>query len=94
MKLSECVKPISYIKSHASEVIREVVENNGTVVITLNGEAKVVLQDIREYEKTQESLAMLKILAQSRKNLNKGKFKTARESFRGLREKIEESHKK
>ena len=94
MKLSECVKPISYIKSHASEVIREVVENNGTVVITLNGEAKVILQDIREYEKTQESLAMLKILAQSRKNLDKGKFKPARESFRGRREKTEKFHKK
>ena len=54
----------------------------------------MVLQDIREYEKTQESLAMLKILAQSRKNLEEGKFKPARESFLGLREKIEEFHKK
>ncbi len=94
MKLSESVKSISYIKSHASEVIREVVESHGTIVITLNGEAKVVLQDIREYEKTQESLAMLKILAQSRKNLEKGKFKPARESFSGVKEKIKEFHKK
>jgi len=94
MKLSESVKPISYIKSHASEVVREVVENRGTIVITLNGEAKVVLQDIREYENTQESLAMLKILAQSRKHLEEGKFKPARESFSGVREKIGEFHKK
>jgi prevent-host-death family protein len=94
MKLSESVKPISYIKSHASEVVREVVENHGTIVITLNGEAKVVLQDIREYEKTQESLALLKILAQSRKNLEEGKIKPAKESFRSLRSKIEEFNKK
>ena len=94
MKLSESVKPISYIKSHASEVVREVVENHGTIVITLNGEAKVVLQDIREYEKTQESLAMLKILAPRRKNLEEGKFKPARKSFRGVKEKIKEFHKK
>jgi endonuclease III-like uncharacterized protein len=59
MKLSESVKPISYIN-----------------------------------EKTQESLAMLKILAQSRKNLEEGKFKPVKESFRGLREKIEKIHKK
>ena len=94
MKLSESVKPISYIKSHASEVIRDVVENHGTMVITLNGEAKAVLQDIREYEKTQESMAMLKILAQSRKSLEEGKFKPAGESFIGVKEKIKEFHKK
>ncbi|MGD1076666.1 MAG: type II toxin-antitoxin system Phd/YefM family antitoxin, partial [Thermodesulfovibrionales bacterium] len=58
MKLSEAVKPISYIKSHASEVIREITEGHGSVVITLNGEAKAILQDIREYEKTEESLAL------------------------------------
>ena len=94
MKLSESVKPISYIKSHASEVVREVVESHGTIVITLNGEAKAVLQDIREYEKTQESLAMLKILAQSRNSLEEGKFKAARKSINGVREKIKEFHKK
>jgi prevent-host-death family protein len=88
VKLSEAVKPISYIKSHTSEVIREVVENQGTIVITLNGEAKAVLQDIREFEKTQESLALLKILAMSKKSLVKGKSRPAREAFHGLREKI------
>lgn len=68
MKLSEDVKPISYIKSHASEIIRELSEKNSTVVITLNGEAKAILQDIREYERIRESLAMLKILAQQEKS--------------------------
>ncbi len=88
MKLSDAVKPISYIKTHTSEVIREVVENQGTVVITLNGEAKVVLQDIREFEKTQETLALLKILAISKKSLEHGKSRPAREAFRDLRERI------
>ncbi len=94
MKLSEAVKPISYIKSHASEVIREVVENHGSIVITLNGEAKVVLQDIREFEKTQESLALLKILAQSRKNMEQGRVKPAKESFNDLKKKTREFHKR
>jgi prevent-host-death family protein len=87
MKLSESVKPISYFKSHASEVVREIIENHSSIVITLNGEAKVILQDIREFEKTQESLAMLKILAQSRKNLEEGKFRPAKEAFHELRKK-------
>ncbi len=87
MKLSETVKPISYIKAHASEVVREL-EERGAFIITLNGEAKAVLQDIREYEKTQESLAMLKILAQSRKSFEEGRVAPAKESFRRIREKI------
>jgi len=93
MKMSEKVKPISYFKSHASQVIRDIVENHGTVVITLNGEAKAILQDIREFEKTQESLALLKILAQSRKSLDEGKYRPMKETFNRLRDKVREFNK-
>jgi len=94
MKLSEAVKPISYIKSHASEVIREITEGHGPVVITLNGEAKVILQDIREYEKTQESLALLKILAQSRKSYEASKTKSLKDAFSDLKTKAGEYYNK
>ena len=47
MKFSESIKPISYLKTHASEVIRGISENKKTMVITHNGEAKVVLQDVK-----------------------------------------------
>ena len=59
MKLSEAVKPVSYFKAHASEVIRDVVTNGKTVVITQNGEARVVVQGVQEYEQMQESLVLL-----------------------------------
>ena len=88
MKLSENVKPISYLKTHASEVIREIGENHNTYVITLNGEARVVVQDIREYEKTQESLALLKILAQSQKSMAEGKMKPAKKAFGDIKKHI------
>ncbi len=94
MKLSESVKPISYIKSHASEVIRKLAEDHSSIIITLNGEAKAVLQDIREFEKTEESLALLKILAQSKKNLEDGRVRPARESFKTLKKKTKEFSKK
>lgn len=87
MKLSETVKPISYLKAHASEVIRDITEGHGAVVITLNGEAKAILQDIRDYEKTQESLALLKILAQSRKSHEAGKVKSLKEAIRDIKTK-------
>ncbi len=89
MKYSESIKPISYLKVHASEVIRDVSENQKTLVITHNGEAKVILQDVKLYEKTQESIALLKIIALSNKNLNKKKYKPLHRSFKDVRKRID-----
>ena len=91
MKYSQAIKPISYLKAHASELIRNISSNQETLIITQNGEAKAVVQDIRVYEQTQDSLALLKILAQSSINLDKGNFKTATKSFSDLKKRIKEN---
>jgi len=88
MKPSESIKTISYLKAHASEVIRDVVNNQKTLVITQNGEAKVVVQDLRVYEQLQESLTLLKMLAQSSKSLKAGKAKPISKAFDDLRKRI------
>jgi prevent-host-death family protein len=91
MKSSEAIKPISYLKAHASEIIRDVSDNHKTMIITQNGEAKVVLQDIKEYEKTEESLALLKILLLSSQSLEAGKVKPVNKSFKNIQQRIKES---
>jgi prevent-host-death family protein len=73
MKLSQAIKPISYFKSHAAEVIRELNEQHSTMIITQNGEAKAVIQDITEYERVQEALAVLKMVAEGQKDYEEGK---------------------
>jgi len=78
MKLSNQVKPISKLKAEAPDVIRSVAEGRTPVIITVNGEAKAVLQDIASYEEMQESLALLKILALSRKSIEAGKARPFR----------------
>ncbi|KAF0157190.1 MAG: prevent-host-death family protein [Ignavibacteria bacterium] len=88
MKFSEAVKPISYLKTHASEVVRDVAENRKTLIITHNGEAKVILQDVKVYEKTQESIALLKMLALSGREIKKGNYKTLEKSFENVRNHI------
>jgi PHD/YefM family antitoxin component YafN of YafNO toxin-antitoxin module len=93
MKLSKAVKPISYIKSHASEVIRDLESSGEAIVITLNGEARAVLQDIGQYEKTQESLALLKILALGKKAAEKGKFQPINEAFDAVRKILKEENR-
>ncbi|HEX9739595.1 MAG TPA: type II toxin-antitoxin system Phd/YefM family antitoxin [Ignavibacteriaceae bacterium] len=90
MKFSESIKPISYLKTHASEVIRDVSDNQKTMVITHNGEAKVVLQDVKVYEQTQEAIALLKILAISGKSFQKGNYKTLDKTFKEVRKRIDE----
>ena len=90
MKLSESVKPISYFKAHASEIVRQIAKRQQPMVITQNGEAKAILQDIVQYEQTQESLAMLKMLAQSRNSLRKGDHKPVADAFSNLKKKIRE----
>jgi prevent-host-death family protein len=88
MKLSTAVKPISYLKAHASELIRDITNTRQTLVVTQNGEAKVVVQDIRSYERMLETLALLKILTRSKQNIKRGKVKTLNATFTSLEKRI------
>ncbi|MBF0197549.1 MAG: type II toxin-antitoxin system Phd/YefM family antitoxin [Planctomycetes bacterium] len=88
MKLSTAVKPISYVKAHAAEVIRDVHDTNEVVIISQNGEVKAVIQSMSDYEKQQESMAMLKLIHQSRKNIQAGHKKEASQVFEEIRNRI------
>lgn len=85
MKPSESIKPISYLKAHLSEVINEIVASRNPVIVTQNGEPKVVVQDLQTYESIQDSLAMLKILALSAKDLEAGRYKPVKQAFSDVR---------
>jgi prevent-host-death family protein len=88
VNLSQSIKPISYFKAHAAEVIRELNEQHGTMIITQNGEAKAVIQDIAEYERVQEALAMLRMVAQGQSDYEKGKTIPADQVLKELADKI------
>jgi prevent-host-death family protein len=75
MRFSSQVKPISYLKANAAEVLHKLAEKREPLVITQNGEAKAVLQDVASYEETQETLALLKILALGNRDIEEGKVK-------------------
>ncbi|MFP4160325.1 MAG: type II toxin-antitoxin system Phd/YefM family antitoxin [Desulfosalsimonas sp.] len=89
MKLSERIKPISYLKAHAAEIVRTLGNGGEPLVITQNGEAKVVLQDIETYEQTQQTMALLKILALGMKQVEEGRVRPADEVIEDLRKKKE-----
>lgn len=79
------IKPISYLKANAAEVLQRLTERREPYLITQNGEAKAVMQDIASYENTQETLALLKILALGNQEINDGKVKPVAEVARRLR---------
>lgn len=86
MKLSRQIKPISYLKAHAAEIVRSLGEQGEPLVITQNGQAKVVIQDIESYEQTQETMALLKILALGAGQVEEGKVQRAADVIKGPRE--------
>jgi len=79
------VKPISYLKTNAAEVLTRIAEQREPLVITQNGEAKAVLQDVASYEETQETLALLKLLAMGNQDVAAGRVKPAGEAIARLR---------
>lgn len=74
MKLSEDIKPITYMKTNSAELVETAIRKSTPIVITQNGMAKVVIQDIRSFERDRDTLLMLKLLAQGieESNLDEG----------------------
>jgi len=85
MRYSSQVKPISYLKANAAEVLADLTARREPMVITQNGEAKAVLQDVASFEETQETLALLKILALGNQDVAAGKVKPLAEVVARLR---------
>jgi prevent-host-death family protein len=87
MRYSSQVKPISYLKANAAEVLTHLAEQREPMIITQNGEAKAVLQDIASFEEAQETLALLKILALGNQDVAAGKVKLVADVVARLRAK-------
>jgi prevent-host-death family protein len=85
MRYSTQIKPISYVKSHAAELLDRIAEEREPIVITQNGEARAVLIDVHSYEESQETLALLKILAIGEKQVEQGQTYPLSEVIAGIR---------
>jgi len=86
MKYSDQIKPISYLKTNTAEILRRITEHRKPLVITQNGIAKAVIQDIASYEQTQETIALFKIFALGNRQIEEGKVVPAHAAIKRLRE--------
>jgi prevent-host-death family protein len=83
------VKPISYIKTNAAQMMKYVNERKNPIIITQNGEAKAVLLDIETYQDTEDAFALMNILKIAEKDVENGKIKKADDVFKELRKRIQ-----
>jgi prevent-host-death family protein len=89
MQLEKSIQPISYLKSHAATLVTELTRDGEPLIVTQNGKARLVVQDIASYERTQETLALLRLLAMGQQQASEGKAVPAAEAFRRLRRDLE-----
>ncbi|UZK66876.1 type II toxin-antitoxin system Phd/YefM family antitoxin [Sphingomonas sp. M1-B02] len=85
----ERIKPISYFKANAAEVMLDLADTREPMVITQNGEAKAVIQDIASYQEVQETLALLKILALGERDIREGKYRPFREVIAEMKQRTD-----
>lgn len=79
------IRPLSFLKANAAQVLRELALNQTPLVITQNGEAAAVLQDVHSFEKNQETMALLKILALGNAQIEQGRVATVKQTFANIR---------
>ncbi len=84
MKLSSQIKPISYLKSHTAQIVTELTASREPLVITQNGEATLVVMDVKSFEERENTLALLKILALGQHEIANSQFRDAADVFADL----------
>ena len=88
LNLRNNVKPISYVKTNAAEMLNYVNEHRNPIIITQNGEARAVLMDINTYQDNEDALALLCLLRMAEKDIEKGNVKDSESVFKELRKKF------
>ena len=85
--VQECIKPISYVKTNAADMMNFVNEKKEPLIITQNGESRAVLIDVESYQKMKDAFNLLKLIQLSETDVRAGRTKPAKEVFSNLRRK-------
>jgi prevent-host-death family protein len=86
MKISRDIKPVTYLKSKTSDLLKQINETHQPVVITQNGEPRAVLQDPESYDNMRSAISQLKLICLGEEDIAKGKTKPQEEIFAGIDE--------
>ena len=90
MNISRDIKPVTYLKANAAELLKQINETRRPVVITQNGEPRAVLQDPESYENMRNAIGILKLISQSEEDIKNGKSKLQEDVFTEIEKSLEE----
>ena len=84
MKVSSDIKPISYLKSHAADILKQINETHRPLIITQNGEPRAVLQDPDSYDRMRNAIGILKLISQGEEDIKHDRTKAQEEVFKNI----------
>ena len=84
MNITQDIKPVTYLKSKAADLLKQINETHRPVVITQNGEPKAILQDPKSYENMRNAIGILKLVSQGEDDIRSGKSKSQQEVFENI----------
>ena len=93
MNISTDIKPVTYLKSKAADLLKQINENHRPVIITQNGEPRAVLQDPKSYESMRNAIGILKLVSQGEEEIKNGKSKSQEEVFKNIENVLKEKLK-
>jgi prevent-host-death family protein len=93
MNISRDIKPVTYLKSRASDLLKQINETHRPVVITQNGEPRAVLQDPESYENMRNAIGLLKLISLGEEDIKDGKSKSQEEVFANIENILKEKMK-
>jgi prevent-host-death family protein len=93
MIISKDIKPITYLKSKAPDLLKQINETHRPVIITQNGEPRAVLQDPKSYENMRNAIGILKLLSQGEEDVRSGRTKSQEEVFANIEQFLKEKTK-
>ncbi len=93
MNISKDIKPVTYLKSRAADLLKQINDTHRPVIITQNGEPRAVLQDPQSYEDMRNAIGILKLISQGEEEIKDGKSKPQKEVFKNIENVLNEKQK-
>ena len=93
MNISTDIKPVTYLKAKAADLLNQINETHRPVIITQNGEPRAVLQDPKSYENMRNAIGLLKLISQGEGEIRKGRVKSQEDVFKDIEISLKEKLK-
>jgi prevent-host-death family protein len=93
MNITNDIKPVTYLKARAADLLNQINETHRPVIITQNGEPRAVLQDPKSYENMRNAIGILKLISEGESDIRGGRTKSQEDVFDEIENALKESHK-